>query len=411
MISDKARAPALWLLVILAALAFSLGGWQARNPPVPVQGWQQQVYIWQRVWNDQHARALSESRTLFSALRVLAFQQHPEEGARYAAVDLALLRADGRPVWLVARLDGRLARLDAPRLIQQITQLSDAWRAAGIPLRGVEIDYDAASARLPEYGVFLTALRARLPATLQLSITALPAWLASPQLGDLLRIPDMSVLQLHAVLSPEQGIFDPQLARRWLERYSRRTPRPFLIALPAYGMGLVTAGPAPQVASEAPLRVAGDLHELAVAPQTLSSFISPLMSHRPAHLSGIIWFRLPLENDQRAWSLATLRAVIEQRPLAVEWALIAQPQPGDPELQDLALHNRGANDAPLPLRITFPARDCLASDGARGYQRDEGDGMLIFTRTDRPLLRAGGRYVIGWARCAHIMPGGLHVTP
>ncbi|RDK87429.1 DUF3142 domain-containing protein [Enterobacillus tribolii] len=406
----KFRCGALLALVLMTS-AFCLGAWQSLCPALPAPAWQQQVYIWQRVWSDRHARALSESRTLFSALRVLAFQQHPAEGTRYAGVDLALLRADGRPVWLVARLDGQLARLDQPQLVHEVLRLAEQWRLAGVNLRGVEIDYDAATAKLGEYGRFLAALRNQLPAQLQLSITTLPAWLSSPRLAELLRIPDASVLQVHAVLSPEQGIFDSALAGRWLAAYAQRTSRPFLVALPAYGMALAQTGSALQVISEAPLRMAGEFRELTATPQALSAFVAQLTSRRYSHLSGIIWFRLPLEDDQRVWSLTTLKAVIERRPLDVAWQLSVLSQPADPDLHDLALQNGGDIDAPLPRRIVFPAQSCQAFDGARGYQAAEEDGALIFTRTDRPLLRAGERYAIGWARCARIMPGGLHVTP
>ncbi|WP_323081033.1 hypothetical protein [Klebsiella variicola] len=43
-----------------------------------------QVYIWQRVWNDQHKAALRQSQDLFSTLRVLGIQFHPQEGVRLA---------------------------------------------------------------------------------------------------------------------------------------------------------------------------------------------------------------------------------------------------------------------------------------------------------------------------------------
>lgn len=69
-----------------------------------------QVYIWQRVWQDGHAAALRESHDLFSTLRVLGLQIHPREGARIARVNTSLLQRDGRPVWLVFRLDGSWTR-------------------------------------------------------------------------------------------------------------------------------------------------------------------------------------------------------------------------------------------------------------------------------------------------------------
>ncbi|MEQ5194402.1 MULTISPECIES: hypothetical protein [Klebsiella] len=66
--------------------------------------------VWQRVWQGGHAAALRESHDLFSTLRVLGLQIYPREGARIARVNTSLLQRDGRPVWLVVRLDGSWTR-------------------------------------------------------------------------------------------------------------------------------------------------------------------------------------------------------------------------------------------------------------------------------------------------------------
>ena len=82
-----------------------------------------QVYIWQRVWNDQHKTALQQSQALFATLRVLGIQFHPQEGVRLARVNTSLLQQDGRPVWLVVRLDGSLTQLDTTTMLPQIKRL------------------------------------------------------------------------------------------------------------------------------------------------------------------------------------------------------------------------------------------------------------------------------------------------
>lgn len=174
----------------------------------------QQVYIWQRIWTPQHQKALKQSHSLFSALRVLGLQIHPQEGIRTIEVNTALLKQDGRPVWLVVRLDGQLARLNQPLIIKQVQRTIDAWTKAGIPLTGIEIDYDAPTAKLAAYQLFVRALRKSLPEQLTLSITALPTWLESPLLPTLLHTADTSVLQVHNVQSPDKGLFDSPLAQR-----------------------------------------------------------------------------------------------------------------------------------------------------------------------------------------------------
>lgn len=101
------------------------------------------------------------------------------------------------------------------------------WKEAGIKLAGIEIDFDAPTAKLVEYQQLLRTLRQNLPAELKLSITALPDWLNSPHLPALLADADISVLQVHTVLSPQQGLFDSKLAKRWSTQYARISPHPF----------------------------------------------------------------------------------------------------------------------------------------------------------------------------------------
>lgn len=134
----------------------------------------QQVYIWQRLWTAQHEDALKQSRNLFSTLRILGLQVHPQEGIRYTAVNKTLIKQDGRPVWLVARLDGQLSHINQQNVVQNIVRTMNEWKEAGIKLAGIEIDFDAPTAKLVEYQQLLRTLRQNLPAELKLSITALP---------------------------------------------------------------------------------------------------------------------------------------------------------------------------------------------------------------------------------------------
>ncbi|RTF19547.1 DUF3142 domain-containing protein, partial [Serratia marcescens subsp. marcescens ATCC 13880] len=106
-------------LAALVLIALGLAAWFAGHQQALrlASGWDQQVYVWQRVWTPQHADALAHSRDLFSGVRVLALQVHPREGWREIPADLNLLKQDGRPLWLVARLDGQLPQLDQAAII------------------------------------------------------------------------------------------------------------------------------------------------------------------------------------------------------------------------------------------------------------------------------------------------------
>lgn len=369
----------------------------------------QQLYIWQRQWTPAHDAALRDSRESFSTLRVLALQAFPNDGWHRARIDAALLKHDGRPLIAVIRLDGQLKALDQQQVSAQILQMLADWQAQGLTVSGVEIDHDAGNARLPAYTDFLVNLRGALPANLPLSITALPAWLDSPQLPALLASVDSSVLQVHAVSDPRRGLFDPEKARRWAKAWGRLTDKPFYLALPAYGVALLPdADGAPVVESEVPLERDGQRRELLADPQQLSGLAKDLREERPKHLAGLIWFRLPLANDRRAWSLTTLRAVARGDALSSQLGLTFNDHDG---LQDITLRNAGNLDSAWPTRITVKASACEGADALAGYSLQQSADLLTFTRLRDGRLPAGGQRAIGWARCAFIDQGGSHVDP
>lgn len=377
-----------------------------RQDAVPLD---QQLYVWQRQWTPAHELALNDSRNDFSTLRVLALQAFPNAGWSRARVDSALLRRDARPLIAVIRLDGQLKALDSQAVTAQILQVLADWQGQGLTLAGIEIDHDAGNARLPAYIGFLAHLRTALPANLPLSITALPAWLDSPQLPALLATVDSSVLQVHAVSDPRRGLFDSEQARRWAKAWGRVTDKPFYLALPAYGVALLPdVDGAPVVESEVPLERGGQRRELLADPQQLGRLANELREDRPAHLAGLIWFRLPLANDRRAWSLSTLRAVARGDALSSHLGVVFTEQNG---LQDIALRNVGNLDSAWPARITVKARGCEGADALAGYALQQTADLLTFTRLRDGRLPAGGQRAIGWARCANIDQGGSHVDP
>jgi hypothetical protein len=392
------------LSALIVAVAL-LSGCERQDAPAL----DQQLYVWQRKWTPAHEAALRDSRADFSTLRVLALQVFPEAGWSRARIDPALLKGDGRPLIAVIRLDGQLKSLDRDAVTAQILQVLGDWQGQGLKLSGVEIDHDAGNARLPAYREFLTQLRAVLPATIALSITALPAWLDSPELPALLSTVDSSVLQVHAVSDPRLGLFDPDLARQWAKAWSRITSKPFYLALPAYGVALLPGGGgAPVVESEVPIEQGGKRRELLADPQQLSRLGSELRNDPPAHLAGLIWFRLPLASDRRAWSLTTLSAVARGDALDSHLALKLSAQEG---LYDISLSNQGNLDSAWPERLTLAVQGCDGADALAGYALQQRPDLLTFTRLRDGRIPAGGQRAVGWARCEHIDQGGSNVDP
>jgi hypothetical protein len=391
-------------IVLLMALALTAGCERQDAPPLD-----QQLYVWQRQWTPAHDAALRDSRADFSTLRVLALQAFPNTGWSRARIDPPLLKRDGRPVIAVVRLDGQLKALDQAEVTAQIHQMISDWQAQGLNLAGVEIDHDAGNARLPAYREFLAHLRDTLPASLALSITALPSWLESRELPALLSTVDSSVLQVHAVSDPRRGLFDADQAWQWAKAWSRVTTKPFYLALPAYGVALLpSVGGAPVVESEVTLEREGLRRELLADPQSLRTIGTELRADPPKHLAGLIWFRLPLANDRRAWSLTTLRAVARGDVLDSQLTLQLSADNG---LYDIGISNRGNLDSAWPERLTLAVSGCEGADALAGYALQQRPDLITFTRLRDGRIPAGGQRAIGWARCAKIDQGGSNVHP
>ena len=192
------------------------------------------AYVWQRRWTPAVTAAMTDSADLVRAWRVLAADVAPDGKWSDATPALPALAAAGRPAIMVLRFDGRVDGLRDAEIHARIAALRDSWQRAGIALAGVEIDYDCATSKLPAYTRFLAGLRARLdPSIPCTSPPCRPGWTVRARRP--LAIPDESVLQVHAVLSPTRGLFDAKRAQAWLDAYAAQTRKPWRVALPAYG--------------------------------------------------------------------------------------------------------------------------------------------------------------------------------
>lgn len=356
------------------------------------------AYIWQRQWTPALRAAVQAGAEQIRDWRVLAAQSDASGRLMVFPVDRATLASSGRPTILVVRLDGSLTQWDEAALLNQIDSLLNGW--AGVPLAGLEIDYDCATARLPAYAHFLSALKPRL-AGLPLSITALPTWLSSAGLAPLLAIPDESVLQVHAVLAPSQGLFDPQRSRQWLEAFAAHTTKPFRVALPTYGSRVSwdENGRLVAIQSEASSLTPGsDSRELSAAPLQVMQLLESLEHNPVAGLLGVVWFRLPTASDERAWSLETWRRVIQgtYREQTVTTAFEPGMVPG---ALDVVLRNDGEVDAQPASVVTLPD-GCSAADGINGYTLVREGQRVSLTHRDPRLLRAHSQRKVGWTRCA-----------
>jgi hypothetical protein len=370
----------------------------------------QQAYIWQRQWSPAVAAAMQASEQLVGGWRVLAAELTAQRQWKTASPDWQALKTTQHAIVMVVRLDGQTESLDAATHAR-ISDLLARWRQQGVPVAGVEIDYDCPTSQLPAYRNFLAGLRQNLDRDTTLSITALPTWLNSPELGKLLAVADESVLQVHAVMNPRQGLFDAERAQAWLKAYAKQTAHPWRVALPSYGTRVSwdDNGRISAVESERPLLASGNTaQELTASPAVVSAFLARLDKNPETGLIGVVWFRLPTEDDVRNWSLPTWQAVLARQPLKAVVTVEAQAN-AQAGLHDLTLRNKGNADSALPLIVRIDAASaCDAADGINGYALEADAQGKYLRRTRDGLLRAGYQRTIGWAHCGQ-QPIQLHV--
>ena len=171
---------------------------------------------------------------------------------------------------------------------------------------------------------------------------------------------------------------------------------------------LPSVGGAPVVESEVTLEREGLRRELLADPQSLRTLGTELRADPPKHLAGLIWFRLPLAGDRRAWPLVTLQAVLHQRALRSELQVTVQAQ-GD--LYELRLVNQGNVSGAWPQHVAIAGTACEAGDGVQGYRLQRSADELEFVRQQPGQLAAGQSRALGWLRCSQLDQGGFRVTP
>lgn len=364
-----------------------------------------EAYVRQDQWTPGLDASLSDAATTFTGYRVLAAQGDSRGLPVATHPGLADLARVHLPIIAVLQIDGTVPLADARATATVVDHIARDWRAAGLQVAGIEIDDDTAPAALGEYATWLRELRGSLPG-MSLSISALPAWIESPDLATLLTTADESVLQLRA--SPSSAALDPVAVQRWINAYAQASSKPFRIALPALGEtarpdqdgDAKTAEPSQSSSSGA----AGDRAQR-VSPVDVASLLRALERERPRQLAGVVWAGLATADDRGAWPLATVRAVIGGDSLRpVVQVSFDRDETG---ANDLVLANQGATEAPLPPAIVIAALGCDAGDAREGFRLERSGDDWRFVATAQNLLGAGRRREVGWLRCESI--GGVKI--
>ncbi len=360
-----------------------------------------EAYVWQRRWTPELSTALTTQADVFAGYRVLAGELGGDGEIRVAA-DWASLRATRRPVTLVLRVPGREPRFAIRQAATMLRDTLAAARAQHVEVVGIELDHDCPRSQLSAYATQLRALRQQVDVPLHWSITALPDWLHSDDLTALVASVDSSVLQVHAVARPEQGLFDPVQALRWIRAYARITPRPFRVALPAYATRVSRDAGGRIIAIDSdgePAPVfAPDARELVVDPRRVAVVLERLTAAPPPRFRGVAWFRLPLSSDRRSWRASTLRALIAGDDVALPAQVVLAPVGAN---FDVVLRNPQRIDVMAPQRIALPV-GCTSGEGVAGYRFEFAPSRV--TTSAPPLLKPGASRTIGWAACTGASP-------
>ncbi len=377
----------------------------------------QRAYVWQRAWSASFQRSIANDAGEFAALDVLVVEiawRNSGPDVQRIAVAWSALQESRRPVGLVVRIgpnSGSWAtEAEATRTVIDVCQgaLSEA-RRRGIEPVELQLDFDAATARLDAYRALLQAVRREVRPP-KLVITALPDWLRSPAFAALIAETDSYVLQVHSLEKPgtideAYMLCDPTKAMGWIERVAR-LDHPFRVALPSYGYRLIfdATGKFAALEAEGPAKTwpAGFQRRLAIAePADIAHCVQLLLASLPRGCEGLVWFRFPTADDELAWSWPTLRSVMQGRAPQAQLVLQSTPLPGG--ACDLTLANTGeAGAEPAAFRVTWQGARLLAADALAGWQLErQGPNALIVKpppHGSNGLLRPGDTLRVGWLR-------------
>jgi Protein of unknown function (DUF3142) len=272
LVRARGNRGAMALAIFIAALSVGIARFNAASPrawsagEVPVAFW-----AWRsrppRQDDVERAIAQTGARTFF----VRAGQIDVDDGhlrcvrataGRLPAGVEAHLVYNATPALLAA-----FEKIETAALADQVAASynDEARRAAAdaAQVAGVQLDFDVPTRLLARYATLLNLLRQQLPAGARLSITGLPTWMTSADLGSVLATVDFWIPQLYGAQIPSHldemtAITSAQAVARDVRRAASFN-RPFYAGLAAYGYAIHCAS------NGARLAVIGDLDPALIA--------------------------------------------------------------------------------------------------------------------------------------------------
>jgi len=394
-------------------------GLVACRPPARLSS---EVYVWQQVGSPALDAAIERgSRDLDAFYLHAADVTFATDRSTIRRFDLPwrAVAKTGKQVGIVIRIPEAKGRSGlSPDHAVEIASLARSIiaeaRAAGITCQEVQIDYDCPDSRLSTYAAFLLKLKSLSPGD-RIVFTALPSWLMKTDFGKLAASADSYVLQVHSLELPATNdstavICDVEKARQAISRASRSRV-PFRVALSTYQcvvllnadgkrLGVVSEGAIPAIPPGTVI-IPGYSD-----PAQLTRLVADLKTNHPPLLTGIIWYRLPVDTDRMNWPWITFQAVSSGRQPKSRLEASLQPQPQG--FSTIELKNLGEMPEHRPSRITIRYNSAApdSADALAGYRLISEPSSRTLTFQDTvpfsPGIVPGKSLNIGWLRTSSL---------
>ncbi len=399
------------LLISIAALLCVAAAWRAghlhgERASGPLRS---ECYVWQRAWDEAVVTAVAGLPESFAGVAPLcaeiSWNAAGQSSVARPALDFGALRASRRPVSAVLRIGPWEPSQDAQAIVCAVArEIVLHMRSADVEPSELQVDFDCAASRLGAYRTWLAALREAVR-PLPVHPTVLPSWLDHREFAALAQESGAFILQVHATekpraSAPETALCEVASARKWTEK-AGQLGVPFRVALPTYTYRVAFDPAGALLAIEAegqPRAWPWGTVVRAFRPDAaqMARLVDDWKRDRPATLTGLIWYRLPVSTDTMNWRSQTLAAVMQGRAPASDLRVKksgAQPT-------DITLVNDGEAEENYPERIVAKcAGDIEAADGVGGYRAEISGDAVVFERLKEAAsstLAPGRQHPIGW---------------
>lgn len=408
--------------LVVAALCLMLNGCgKSSRPHAPLT---REAYIWQQQWRAPvEAAAATASKELDTLAVLAAVIRFPNDSTtpqtQYVEVPWLRLKGQGKPLAVVIRLGAPTAAFDVGNTQHETEALQSAIgpalekvAAVGIAPAEIQVDFDCPERKLAAYDQVMRDLRAQWPKE-KWSITALPSWLGARGFKELVQTTGSYILQVHSLELPPPGraalLCDEKRSLQWAKQ-ADKAGVPFRIALPTYRSEVLydAGGKVLDVISEdlpQDKSMPAAARSVAVTdPAAMVRLVKQWAAEPPEHLTGLIWFRVPVEGDRRNWSMPTFLKVVRGELPASKIEPVVEHDPSG--IWKISVRQTGEGVALWPLQVAIrPASGeaIEAADARPGYLAGATPHGIVFqlTREARaavPELPGEESLYVGWVR-------------